>query len=103
MFIPKDNEKDLADIPDSVKKALKVIPVAHVDDVIARALSRKPEAIEWEEPPEPVAAKPAEGVALHALTTVPQAVLRGEGWGVGAPRALSRPAGGLVASEQEGG
>ena len=44
VFIPKDNEKDLADIPDNVKKALKVIPVAHVDDVIARALSRKPEA-----------------------------------------------------------
>ncbi len=64
VFIPKDNEKDLADIPDSVKKALKVIPVAHVDDVIARALSRKPEPIEWEEPPELVAAKPAEGVAL---------------------------------------
>ncbi len=64
VFIPKDNEKDLADIPDSVKKALKVIPVAHVDDVIARALSRKPEAIEWEEPAEIVAAKPAEGVAL---------------------------------------
>ncbi len=60
MFIPKDNEKDLADIPDSVKKALKIIPVAHVDDVIARALSRKPEPIEWEEPAEIVAAKPAE-------------------------------------------
>ncbi len=54
VFIPKDNEKDLADIPDSVKKHIKVIAVAHVDDVIARALSRKPEAIEWQEPPEPV-------------------------------------------------
>ena len=41
VFIPKDNEKDLADIPDNVKKGLKIIPVAHVDDVIARALSRK--------------------------------------------------------------
>ena len=51
MFIPKDNEKDLADIPDNVKKGLKVIAVAHVDDVIARALSRKPEPIHWEEPP----------------------------------------------------
>ena len=54
VFIPKDNEKDLADIPDSVKKGLKIIPVAHVDDVIARALARKPEAIEWSEPPEQV-------------------------------------------------
>ncbi len=63
VFIPKDNEKDLADIPDSVKKHIKVIPVAHVDDVIARALSRKPEPIEWEEPPEPVAPPVAGAVA----------------------------------------
>src|SRR5271166_3250138 len=55
VFIPKENEKDLAEIPDNVKKNLKLIPVAHVDDVIAQALVRKPEPIEWEEPPEPVA------------------------------------------------
>jgi len=54
VFIPRDNEKDLVDIPDSVKKNLKVIPVAHVDEVISQALSRKPEPIEWEEPAEPV-------------------------------------------------
>ena len=54
VFIPKDNEKDLAEIPDNVKKHLKIMPVAHVDDVIAQALVRKPEPIEWEEPPEPV-------------------------------------------------
>jgi ATP-dependent Lon protease len=54
VFIPKENEKDLAEIPDNVKKHLKLIPVSDVDEVIARALVRKPEAIEWEEPPEPV-------------------------------------------------
>jgi ATP-dependent Lon protease len=59
VFIPKDNEKDLADIPESVKKTLTIIPVAHVDEVIGRALSRKPEPIEWNEPPEPVAAPAA--------------------------------------------
>ena len=63
VFIPKDNEKDLADIPDSVKKHIKVVPVAHVDDVIARALSRKPEPIEWEEPAEPVVPPVAGAVA----------------------------------------
>jgi ATP-dependent Lon protease len=56
VFIPKDNEKDLVEIPDNVKKNLKIIPVADVDQVIAQALARKPEAIEWVEPPEPVAA-----------------------------------------------
>ena len=54
VFIPRDNEKDMADIPDSVKRNLKVIPVAHVDEVISQALARKPVAIEWEEPVDPV-------------------------------------------------
>ncbi|MGY4800445.1 endopeptidase La [Teichococcus aerofrigidensis] len=53
VFIPKDNEKDLAEIPDNVKRGLSIIPVAHVDEVIAQALVRKPEPIDWseEEPP----------------------------------------------------
>ena len=54
VFIPKDNEKDLAEIEDTVKRHMKIIPVAHVDEVIGQALSRKPEAIEWVEPPDPV-------------------------------------------------
>ncbi len=63
VFIPKENEKDLADIPESVKKHLKIHPVAHVDDVIAQALVRKPEAIEWEEPAEAVVPPVAQPVA----------------------------------------
>ncbi len=59
VFIPKDNEKDLAEIPDNVKKGLKIICVADVDEVIAQALARRPVAIEWEEPPEPVVASTA--------------------------------------------
>ena len=42
VFIPKENEKDLAEIPDNVKKHLKIIPVADVDEVIAQALARRP-------------------------------------------------------------
>ncbi len=60
VFIPKDNEKDLAEIPENVKKNIKLIPVAHVDEVISQALVRKPEPIEWAEPEE-VAADPAKG------------------------------------------
>ncbi|HWL81766.1 MAG TPA: endopeptidase La [Roseomonas sp.] len=52
VFIPKDNEKDLAEIPDNVKKGLTIIPVAHVDEVISKALVRAPEAIDWIEPEE---------------------------------------------------
>ncbi len=60
VFFPKDNEKDLAEIPDNVKRALTLIPVSHADDVIGQALVRRPEAIEWEEPAEPIAAGPGE-------------------------------------------
>jgi ATP-dependent Lon protease len=58
VFLPKENEKDLAEIPDNVKKHLKLVPVADVDEVIAQALARRPEPIEWEEPPEPVVPPP---------------------------------------------
>ncbi|MEQ8449924.1 MAG: endopeptidase La [Nitratireductor sp.] len=39
VLIPKDNEKDLADIPDNVKKALEIVPVATVDEVMVKALA----------------------------------------------------------------
>ena len=67
VFIPKENEKDLAEIPDNVKKMLKLVPVAHVDEVIAQALVRKPEPIEWVEPPETPVVPLAPPVAPTAL------------------------------------
>jgi ATP-dependent Lon protease len=70
VFIPKENEKDLAEIPDNAKKGLTLIPVSHVDEVISKALARKPEPIEWEEPAEPAAApraKDGEAAQLPAL------------------------------------
>ncbi len=39
-IIPKDNEKDLWDIPDNVKKGLKIIPVSHISDVLPIALEK---------------------------------------------------------------
>jgi ATP-dependent Lon protease len=47
VLIPKDNEKDLADIPDNVKRDLEIIPVAHCDEVIKHALVREPVPVEW--------------------------------------------------------
>jgi len=64
VFIPKDNEKDLAEVPDNVKKHLAIIPVSHVDEVIDRALVRKPEAIEWVEPPDAPVPAPSESASL---------------------------------------
>ncbi|MDE2580426.1 MAG: endopeptidase La, partial [Rhodospirillales bacterium] len=64
IVLPKDNEKDLAEIPDNVKKGLKLIPVADVDEVIAQALARRPEPIAWEEPEDAVSPpKPPEAAA----------------------------------------
>jgi ATP-dependent Lon protease len=60
VIIPKDNEKDLIEIPDNVKKGLTIIAVSHVDEVIDRALSRKPEPIEWEDKSDDIAATAAE-------------------------------------------
>jgi ATP-dependent Lon protease len=49
VVIPKDNEKDLADVPDSVKKALTILPTADVEEVLKIALARPLEPIEWKE------------------------------------------------------
>ncbi|MBI4184590.1 MAG: endopeptidase La [Proteobacteria bacterium] len=52
VLIPKENEKDLAEIPDNVKRELAIEPVASVDGVLKHALIRAPVPIEWEEPGE---------------------------------------------------
>ncbi|MFD2612544.1 endopeptidase La [Paenibacillus gansuensis] len=38
ILIPKDNEKDLRDIPESVRNEITFVPVAHMDEVLAHAL-----------------------------------------------------------------
>ena len=52
VLIPKDNEKDLAEIPDNVKRGLTIVPVATVDDVLRNALTKPLVPIEWAEPVE---------------------------------------------------
>ena len=42
VLIPKDNEKDLAEIPDNVKEGLEIISVGMVDEVLSEALVREP-------------------------------------------------------------
>ena len=49
VLIPEDNVKDLAEIPDNVKEGMEIIPVAHVDQVLERALTAIPAPIEWTE------------------------------------------------------
>jgi ATP-dependent Lon protease len=52
VLIPAENEKDLAEIPATVKEALEIIPVSHVDEVLAKALTKAMTPIEWTDPDE---------------------------------------------------
>jgi ATP-dependent Lon protease len=58
VLIPQDNEKDLAEIPANIKEGLEIIPVSHVDQVLARALVSPLIAVEWTEADELAAALP---------------------------------------------
>ena len=49
VLIPEENVKDLAEIPGNVKDGLEIVPVSHVDEVLAHALCSVPEPIEWTE------------------------------------------------------
>ena len=69
VLIPRDNEKDLVEIPDNVKKGLTIIPLSTVDEVLSAALTREPVPIEWEDDTDVVAKKEgdvdSEGVVTH--------------------------------------
>jgi ATP-dependent Lon protease len=73
VLIPEENAKDLVEINDSIKSGLDIIPVSRMDEVLARALIRKPEPIVWEEAtakpvdvPEPaVVEEDASGLTAH--------------------------------------
>ena len=70
VLIPEENRKDLAEIPANIREGLEIVPVSHVDEVLARALAAPIEAIEWTEADE-LAAGPAP--ALTGGATVPTA------------------------------
>ncbi|MCF8706462.1 endopeptidase La [Rhizorhapis sp. SPR117] len=62
VLIPQENEKDLAEIPSNVKEGLEIIPVSHVDEVLARALTTPLSPIDWTEADD-LAAQP--GASVH--------------------------------------
>jgi ATP-dependent Lon protease len=72
VIIPEENAKDLVEINESIKKGLEIIPVSRMDEVLARALVRKPDPITWDEetskPGEPPVAEPAVEDEASALT-----------------------------------
>ena len=75
VLIPEENAKDLVEISDTIKKGLEIIPVTRMDEVLARALVRTPQPIEWDEAsaklaagtaaPEPAADEDGSGLTAH--------------------------------------
>ena len=49
VIIPKDNEKDLVEIPEIVTKGLNIIIATTVDEVLEHALTKPLTPIEWNE------------------------------------------------------
>ena len=68
VLIPEENEKDLVDIPATVKEQLEILPVTHVDEVLARALTQPMQPIEWTESDEHAAEPPLPGHSSDSET-----------------------------------
>ena len=49
VIIPHENAKDLSEVPDNIKDGLDIIPVQSMTEVLEIALTRMPEAIEWDQ------------------------------------------------------
>jgi ATP-dependent Lon protease len=69
VLIPEENVKDLAEIPQTIKDSLEIVPVSHVDQVLKRALVSPLEAIDWSEADDlasqPPPAAPGEAATAH--------------------------------------
>ena len=65
VLIPEENRKDLAEIPANVKDGLEIIPVSHVDEVLAITLTQPLEAIEWTDADD-LASQPGSGTVAGA-------------------------------------
>jgi ATP-dependent Lon protease len=63
-LIPEENVKDLAEIPDTIKNRIEILPVRWIDKVLELALERMPEPL-----PEPAAIPAVAAVAGDAAAT----------------------------------
>ncbi len=70
MLIPEENVKDLVEISDTIKRGLDIVPVSRMDEVLARALTRKPEPIEWDETTTTAAAAPEQNPVEEEAATL---------------------------------
>jgi len=69
VLIPNENEKDLAEIPDNVKKGLKIIPVRTADELLSYALAAPLVPVAWPAEGEAEAVIPPSGEERATLLT----------------------------------
>jgi len=70
VLIPEENAKDLVEIADSIKSGLEIIPVSRMDEVLARAMTRKPEPIGWDPTMTTAATMPKEAPVQDGASTL---------------------------------
>jgi ATP-dependent Lon protease len=69
VLIPEENTKDLVEIADNIKSGLEIVPVSRMDEVLARAMTRKLEPIEWDETTTTASAAPEEAPVEEETST----------------------------------
>jgi ATP-dependent Lon protease len=70
VLIPEENAKDLVEIADSIKSGLEIVSVSRMDEVLDRAMTRKPEPIEWDETATTAATVPKEAAVEDEASTL---------------------------------
>jgi len=68
-LIPEENVKDLTEIPDNIKNKIEIVPVKWIDQVLERALERKPEALPEQAEDASATAATAEAIAAQNVLT----------------------------------
>ena len=70
VLIPSENEKDLSEIPDNVKRGLELVVVSTVDEVLENALAQPLVPIEWEEDDEQAGPVPGASIDDDEVTGI---------------------------------
>ncbi len=69
VLIPQENAKDLAEIPDNVKRGLKIIPISTADELLSHALAGPLSPIQWSDEAEAGSVIPASGEERSGMVT----------------------------------
>jgi ATP-dependent Lon protease len=75
VLIPQENEKDLEEIPDNVKKGLTIIPVATADQALAIALAEPLTPVVFPQEDEFAVKPPAVGATKQPVVDGAQTIL----------------------------